>query len=410
MSEETGPTRTSDDAAARISYRLDEPEFAAAWHATRRALTPLLESRLVRAVFVVSGHVFLLAGLAGLLQGPPPEARRSLGPIGSVLALLGMTLIGGWLVDRWLYGRRRRLRKLFRASPDADGLIDVTLHGGGVHVVTPTSETCYGWEAYASVVRVGGGSVLSTRHGTSVWLPDRALPPTLQGPALAEFLSERVVAARTPAGRTERRPEVATRPVPSEVVGTTTYRLTSIEALAAYRAAWMAMVPGFGTRAWTLAGLAGAALTFAAGAWRLAAQLDGPRGDRDGTVIIQAACLMLVGAGLAPWFRRPDRRWLDHFEREELLAGRDIESTFTPTRLHIRTEPFAGSLDWRHVRELVEFRDGFLLRYKHSPGVAWLPADAFLAPFDRDAAASFLRSVVPKSRLIDREARRTDAT
>jgi hypothetical protein len=97
------------------------------------------------------------------------------------------------------------------------------------------------------------------------------------------------------------------------------------------------------------------------------------------------------------------RRHLRSLYRSFPLRDEKVLYTFTPLRYSYEHRQAQGSVDWRLVPKVTEFRDGFVI---HTSGLDghWIPKHALREPFGNVDLANLLRSRVTKYKPIDRSA------
>ncbi|WP_165247051.1 YcxB family protein [Paludisphaera soli] len=400
----------------RADFWYTEDEFARAERRVQIANGRSFDGWVVRLPLLVLGHFLLLFGLAvvGVWLGSADFRNREKST-GSMVVALGFLVAGGWIVDRWLYGRGRRLRKRFRDFPLAGCKVELAFTPDRLLTRSAKSEGRTLWELFTGVFESRDGLVLTYPPGQGTWIPKRGLQPPFDAPAVAAFLKSKVGKGRATLAPTDAEPDPATSrhdpPIaadPARVVGSASYRFTADEFAAATWATAIVTVPWYRSRLWGLLyfGFWHAVLIAGLGIVVAWADLRG-QGERVSGSTAFFAVMAIYLSALILWagLYAIDRRIRGSY-RTSPLAGDEYAVTFTPERYLIHTRLGEASETWDFLRGVVELRDGFVLRPKLSPGGIWVPDHAIHPPFDHQAAAAFLGSKVGKYRVVDRAARK----
>lgn len=197
MDEDAPQVEPTPEIVGRVSYWFNEAEFTAAQRAVLIANGQSFDGWIVRLPLLFLGHLLLLFGLLVVLLWLGSSFRQQPGSAGTATMGLVMALAGGWIVDRWLYGRGRRMRKRFRNSPLAGLRVDLTLTTDRLLAHTEKSDGRTAWDFFAGAVELRDGFVLLYPPGLGSWLPKRGILAPLDAPNVAAFLRSKVANYRT---------------------------------------------------------------------------------------------------------------------------------------------------------------------------------------------------------------------
>ncbi|AMV35873.1 hypothetical protein [Planctomyces sp. SH-PL62] len=170
------------------SYRFTEEAFLAgcrAWWMTR---FPGYGSPLLKLVGFVGLHLMLLAGIGLFIAEFAGPKREGEGEGASVMIALYLTIMSAWLLWVFLYGFRRRLRRLYLKYGVAGREVALTFTPERLIVQTPQSEASEDWSFYRGAVELRDGFLL--RHKAfvgGVWIPDDALHAPFNHQSAAAF-------------------------------------------------------------------------------------------------------------------------------------------------------------------------------------------------------------------------------
>ncbi|AMV35874.1 YcxB family protein [Planctomyces sp. SH-PL62] len=197
MDEADPQVESTPEVVGRVSYWFNEVEFTAAKRAVLIANGQSFDGWIIRLPLLILGHVLLLFGLLIVLLWLGTDFRGRPGSAGSAIMGLVLVLAGGWLLDRLLYGRGRRMRKRFRDSPLAGLRVDLTLTTDRLLSHTEKSDARTAWDLFTGAVELRDGFVLLYPPGLGIWLPKRGVLAPLDARTVAAFLRSKVANYRT---------------------------------------------------------------------------------------------------------------------------------------------------------------------------------------------------------------------
>lgn len=170
------------------AYRYTEAEFIAAFRAKRIARSKDYDSWPTRISFIVIGHLLLLMGAIVLL----PQIEEGVNSWPLVGIALAWVALGGWIVDTWFYGYRRRYRKLYRDHPWAGLDVDMAFTPDRLITHSANLDGTVAWPLFARVFELRDGFLLEVQPLNGAWIPKHALRPPFDADALASFLRSKV--------------------------------------------------------------------------------------------------------------------------------------------------------------------------------------------------------------------------
>ncbi len=161
----------ADEIVGEAAYRVTEAEFIAAYRAARIARNRLYDSWLAWLCLVALGHLLLIPGALLffsflVLAVGKGDVRWGVGWFAVVSAAAG-----SWLVDAWLYGSRRRYRKLLRAHPLAGLDVERTFTADRLHTHAENMDAATDWPLFARIVELRDGFLLEIQPLNTAWVP-----------------------------------------------------------------------------------------------------------------------------------------------------------------------------------------------------------------------------------------------
>ncbi|MDG3007492.1 YcxB family protein [Paludisphaera mucosa] len=196
MDAEAPTLEGADEVVVRASYQYNEVEFIASRRASKIALNRSFDTWTGRITLLLLAHVMFAIGAMFMLQGLGPGARRQ-GPNAIVFAFGAiLAAYGAWLAYRWLYGYRRRMRRLFHAFPAAGDRVDLAFTPRRLVRHSERSDSSIDWLLFPTVVELRDGFVLVMRARLDVWIPKHAFRPPFDARAAAAFLRSRAAKYR----------------------------------------------------------------------------------------------------------------------------------------------------------------------------------------------------------------------
>jgi hypothetical protein len=174
------PMDDDETILGEAAFRHTQAEFIAAFRARRIPRSNDYDSWFMRIFFIV-----LAIGLFRQVE----EGVTSWLFVGLALATVAL---GAWIADNWLYGYRRRYRKLYRDHPSAGLDFDMTFTPGRLVAHSANSDTSITWPLFARVFELRDGFLLELQPLNGMWIPKHALRPPFDAAALASFLRSQV--------------------------------------------------------------------------------------------------------------------------------------------------------------------------------------------------------------------------
>lgn len=168
------------------SYRFTEEAFVAGCRAWWMSRFPGYGSPLLKLVGFGGLHLMLLAGLALLVAEFAGRTREGEGS--RFFLAFYLTIVSAMLLWIFLYGFRRRLRRLYLKYAAADREVALTFTPERLIVHAHRAESSEDWSFYRGVVELRDGFLL--RHKSfagGVWVPDDALHAPFDHQAAAAF-------------------------------------------------------------------------------------------------------------------------------------------------------------------------------------------------------------------------------
>lgn len=165
-------------------FRFTEAESTAAFRAKRIARRKDYDSWSSRIGNILAGHFLVLSGVV-FLSHQIEDGVTSWALVGFALSWVAL---GAWIADNWLYGHRRRYRKIHRDHPWAGLDVTMTFTPDRLFTHSANMDGAIDWSAFARMVELRDGFFLEIQplHGT--WIPKHALRPPFDAAALASFL------------------------------------------------------------------------------------------------------------------------------------------------------------------------------------------------------------------------------
>lgn len=139
---------------------------------------------------VLAAHLPIMIGLLGI------GVAFGKGDWKVLIPATILVLPGAWIAYHWGYGRRRRIRKLFKDFPAAGLKIDLHFTQDGLSWHYARSDGRIAWELFPIAAELRDGFIVSDEGESCTWIPKHALNPPLDVPAMAAFLRSKIARYR----------------------------------------------------------------------------------------------------------------------------------------------------------------------------------------------------------------------